>query len=379
MFMRDTRHPGLDPGSSTGPRVKPGVTALWVCLFLFSLSAQAHTHTPQQRPNLFNPGITAFGNMLTCAGDCPKIFQLREVELDIRSSIDPWADGVLIISIEPPHGDHDHDVIGVEEGYAVLKKLPILDDAPWGLTLKAGKYLLPLGRFNQIHTHDLPQIDQPLVIRELLNHHALARVGFSGEFFIPTPGENNSLRLNLNLIQGGGLEVEKISNPRYPAGLIHSAWFWDLAPEHDLEWGLSTYLEDNKNPGKGLLQLYGVDLNYKWRPYQQGDKYSFLLGGEFFIANGIENKGGRHPLGFFVWTQYQLNQWFYPSLRYSYVQGTEQNIRQAAGAFLTFYTTEFLRLRAGYEYDIGRNQSQFLFELNFVLGSHPVEPYWVNR
>lgn len=328
-------------------------------------------NAPQIRSNLFNPGITAFGNFLGCGG-CVHIFELREVELDLRASIDPWADGVMIIAFEPMHQE-----VGIEEGYVVIKKLPILDDAPWGLTLKIGHYLQPFGRFNQIHLHDLPQITEPASVQAFLGFHGLGRSGASAEFFIPTPGENNSLRLNLNLINGGGLGFLEIKDQRYPAGLAHMAWFWDLAAEHDLEFGLSAYLENN--PDAKLLQLYGTDINYKWRPYKQGEKRSFLIGTEFFVANGVEPQNGYWPLGGFIWTQYQINQWFYPGMRYSYYQGVnDQAPHHAIGAFLTYYTTEFLRLRAGYEWD-NFSQNKFLFEVNFVMGSHPVEPYWVNR
>ena len=53
-------------------------------------------------------------------------------------------------------------------------------------------------------------------------------------------------------------------------------------------------------------------------------------------------------------------------------------------AFWTYYTTEFLRLRLGYEHsesDVPEldGLGTAWFELNFVFGSHPVEPYWVNR
>jgi hypothetical protein len=53
-------------------------------------------------------------------------------------------------------------------------------------------------------------------------------------------------------------------------------------------------------------------------------------------------------------------------------------------AFLTYYTTEFLRLRLGYEHtksDVAEMDGLDTgwLELNFVFGSHPVEPYWVNR
>ncbi|MEI6790876.1 MAG: hypothetical protein WCK42_06825 [Myxococcaceae bacterium] len=336
-------------------------------------------NAPQLRANLFNPGLTVFGNSVVCVGKgCERPFTLREIELDLRASIDPWADGVVILAFEPHGGDHA--AVAIEEGYVVIKKLPLIDDAPWGLSLKIGHYLAPFGRFNQIHLHDLPQINQPAAMSAFLGGPSgLNRNGISAEFFVPTPGDNNSLRLNLNLMNGGGLPFQKVKDAQYPSGLIHSAWFWDLAPEHDLEVGLSAYLEHNPTPGTQLIQLYGTDINYKWRPYKQGDKRTFLLGGELFVANGTQGLNGYWPLGGFVWTQYQLNQWFYPSVRYSYYQGVKYDYpSHSVGAFLTYYTTEFLRLRAGYEWD-NHNQNQVLLEVNFVMGSHPVEPYWVNR
>lgn len=359
--------------------------ALLIGLFAFSSFSETleervekledKVNAPQIRANLFNPGLTVFGNFLGCVG-CKNPFELREIELDLRASIDPWADGVVIIAFEP-HGPHA--AVDIEEGYVVIKKLPLLDDAPWGLNIKIGRYLQPFGRFNQIHTHDLPQIDQPAPVQVFLNNHAFSRIGVSAEFFIPTPGDNNSLRLNLNLINGGGLQFHKIKDPRYPAGLARLAWFWDLAPEHDLEVGSSAYLENNPEANVQPLQLYGADIYYKWRPYKQGEKRSFLVGTELFVANGVNGKNGYWPLGTFVWAQYQINQWFYPGVRYSYYQGVQHdNPNHAVGAFLTYYTTEFLRLRAGYEWD-NHEQNKFLLEVNFVMGSHPVEPYWVNR
>ena len=48
------------------------------------------------------------------------------------------------------------------------------------------------------------------------------------------------------------------------------------------------------------------------------------------------------------------------------------------GGYASFYTSEFLRLRAGARVD----QDGLLVsdaQLTFVWGSHPVEPYWVTR
>ena len=56
----------------------------------------------------------------------------------------------------------------------------------------------------------------------------------------------------------------------------------------------------------------------------------------------------------------------------------------AFGAFHTYSTTEFLRFRLGFEHtesDVASldGLSSGFLELNFVYGSHPSEPCWVNR
>lgn len=63
-----------------------------------------------QRLNVFNPRITVFGNFLgrldgreirTEEGNpIDDRFNLREVEIDFRETIDPWADGVIIATFE---------------------------------------------------------------------------------------------------------------------------------------------------------------------------------------------------------------------------------------------------------------------------------------
>ena len=58
----------------------------------------------------------------------------------------------------------------------------------------------------------------------------------------------------------------------------------------------------------------------------------------------------------------------------------------AIGAYVSFYTTEFLRFRIGYEHRERPSTNggdgdldTFFFQLTFVFGSHPVEPFWFNR
>jgi hypothetical protein len=65
------------------------------------------------------------------------------------------------------------------------------------------------------------------------------------------------------------------------------------------------------------------------------------------------------------------------------IQDTSLTTQVAAG-YLSYYTSEFLRFRAGYEHrwsDVAADNgiNSFIAEVNVVFGSHPTEPYWVNR
>ncbi|MDA0712590.1 MAG: hypothetical protein O2897_01195 [bacterium] len=394
------------------------------------------------RPNLFNPGITAFGNFVACAGQgypeaanglCDQPFMLRELELDLRASVDPWADAVFILAFEPAHQhshatepepkhkhdhdhsyghdhDHDHDhahtheqehsddhkhdeagnhgasfQVEIEEAYITLKKWPLLDSSPLGIQLKIGRFRVPFGRANQIHLHDLPQSTMPLSMQAFLGEHGLIRNGISGSALIPTPGENNSMSLTLQILSSAGLPFSEANISKLPAGLAHWSWFWDLASNHDLEVGASAYVE----PVKDAIfprQVYGLDASYKWRPFVHGDKKSILVGGEFYAAPKEDDHTKKVNWGFggFAFAQYQFNEQVYLGLRYDYRDAfTDKERGQSAGIFLTYYTTEFLRFRLGYEaiYTVATKEikNNALLEVNFIFGSHPVEPYWVNR
>ncbi len=363
-------------------------------------------NTVPSSSNLFNPGITAFGNFLNCFGQggypknahglCDSPFVFREAELDIRAVVDPYADAVLILAFEPAH-DHGHDHHGhehagedsfqaeIEEAYITFKKLPVFNSTPFGLQLKAGRFRTPFGRFNQIHLHDLPHLTPVAPLQAFLGPHGMIRNGFSAQMPIPTPGDNNSMSLTLQILNGGGLPFDLIEDAHWPAGLAHLSWFWDLEKGHDLEVGLSAYLEHRPGNWSRPVQVYGADVNYKWRPFLFGDKHSFLFGGELYAAPKEMNSKTMLALGGFGFAQYQLNQWTYLGVRYDYrnLENSKEGRGHGIGAYLTYYTTEFLRLRAGYEISGGQNFSKptnnFLVELNFVFGSHPVEPYWVNR
>ncbi|HED66892.1 MAG TPA: hypothetical protein ENJ09_15220 [Planctomycetes bacterium] len=356
---------------------------------LSRLESKAGVQT--QRSNVFNPGITVFGNFLARADDqsvhldddptAPRIddqFNLREFEVDYRASIDPWTDGVLIATYESETPGEANATI--EEGYVIVKKLPVLDSAPAGLKLKMGRFRPNFGRFNQIHTHDLPQPTYPRALGTFLGPEGYIRDGVEGKFFLPSPSESQTIEATVGLFDGGELPIAPGESASNLSVLGHVKWFKDLGKGRDVELGVSGLQNDSDH------RVVGLDGTYKWKPFEGGEWKSFLVGGEFFQADLSEAGLDSSPMGYYLWSQYQFDKNLYFGVRYYHAEDlTDASMStDTYGAYLTFYTTEFFRLRFGMEHstsDIdeidGRNTA--LLETNFIFGSHPVEPYWVNR
>lgn len=341
--------------------------------------------------NVFNPQITLFANILAQWNDATvyldddinnEIIQdninLREVELDLRAPIDPWADGVVVVSYESEIPNEY--TVDIEEGYFTLKKLPFLDTAPGGLQLTAGRFRTQFGRFNKIHLHDLPQVNYPGSLQTFLGHEGYIQNGVSGQFFLPSPSDDSTLQATIQALDGGDIPVDPNDEGSSFALLGHLSWFNELSDTQTLELGASGWGEDAQH------QLYGLDATYKWKPLAGGEWHSFLLGGELYAAALDEPGLASNPFGFYVWSQYQFTANTYFGVIYDHTESVEDSslTTDTFGAYLTYYTTEFLYFRLGAQHAesdlaaIGDRDSIFL-EMNVVFGSHPVEPYWVNR
>ena len=351
----------------------------------------AHTSTPQSA-SVFNPGITVFGNFLGRWDDQPVFLDddptmeriddrmnLREVELDFRAAIDPWADGVVIGTFAQDVPNEPF-ITEIEEGYVLLKKLPILDSAPWGLKVKVGRFRPEFGRFNYIHLHDLPQPSYPRALGTFLGPEGFIQNGVSGQFFLPLHGERQTLEATVQVLDGGNLPLAEDLQGNAIASLGHLKYFRDLSESTNMELGLSAYEGDTDH------QLLGLDASYKWKPLSGGEWHSFLVGGELFASHLDDPALGDDPQGYYAFAQYQLNRNYYAGLRYDHSEELEDEsqVTDTLGAYLTYYTTEFLRFRLGLEHtesdlDELDGLNTGLFELNMVFGSHPVEPYWVNK
>ncbi len=356
------------------------------------------------RLNAFNPRLTVIGNGLLRLDDrkvfteddgsferVDSRFRLREAELDLRAAIDPYADGLLIVAIEQePTGEFE---TSVEEGYALVKHAPFLEQPPLGLQAKLGRFRTEFGRLNRLHTHDLPQSTRPLALKTFLGSEGYIADGASTRLLLPSVLDRESAwELTAQLVQGGSVNVAEARNdPNVLANLRWSRAFGD-AHLADLAGIFDRGTTDEASDGHAYT--YSLDWMYKWKPPRYGEWRSALLGGQLFYSDRdvtVPGPGGpvdrsRSPFGYFVFAQYQLDPRWYGGVRWDWTEDiTDTDARRfAVHPYLTYYFTEFLRFRLGYEHRWNRNNAQddlntVFGEMNFVFGSHPPEPFWVNR
>jgi len=322
---------------------------------------------------------------------------LRTVEVELSSAVDPYASAFAVISLEN-QANKDFG-IDAEEAYGLIKRLPIIESAPLGLKLKIGKYRASIGVNNKIHIHDLPWTTRPLIVSRYLgtDHGEFFESGFNPvgmdlDFYLPNPFPGTTFEMNADIVRAGDIAISNASlatatlspvTVRQPAYIGHLNLSKDWSNVHLLNIGASIYDEE----GDYATRAYGVDLTYKWAPAEERESHSVVAGGEALILDHINSQLDRiHPYGWFGYLQYQTSYWLYLGARYDWIEEASDAavVTRNIGVYASYYTTEFLRFRFGFEHrqsDIASqdNLNTIIFDLNLVFGSHPTEPYWVNR
>ena len=96
--------------------------------------------------------------------------------------------------------------------------------------------------------------------------------------------------------------------------------------------------------------------------------------------------GSGKPKGYSLFNQWQFDRRKYGGVRWDQTDTVFNPAlqRRSLTPYFSYYFSEFLRFRVNYEHrwsdlasENGRNS--VYMELNFVFGSHPPEPFWVNK
>lgn len=359
----------------------------------------------QERASAFNPSISVVGDVMGQVGfnmghhdhdhskddkahdhehghEFHNGVMVRSVEFEFRGSVDPFADALVVVGLEP-HGFHHVDV-HLEEAFARLKKWPFLGFAPFGAEVKFGKFKTAFGRMNRIHLHNIPQITYPLAVKAFLGEEGYAAPGVSLNVG-RNIGSSTALNLFLEGVFLSRLPLQEKGAEKMPTGIAHLWWHQALNESHNLDVGFSNLLGRKGKKGSGTFYMVGGDIHYSYVPGGAAQNPLFLLGNELFSANASES-GKRWPIGNFTWAQVHLGHASFLGVRYDLAPKEEEllSMNHALSAYLSHYTTEFLRLRLGYEHVMPELNSfkgdhRVMLNMIFILGSHPAEPYFINR
>jgi hypothetical protein len=345
---------------------------------------------------------------------------VREVELAVQAVVDPYFRGDVFLGIS------DVEKISIEQAFLTTTSLPN------ELELKIGRFLMPFGKQNLTHRHDLHTIEYPWVIQKLLSDDGLKGTGLWGSRVFSPFGFYQEVQLTVVdrlSAPADGLTTSEDVNKSL-GGLGFSGRlrnYLDLSEAANVELSFSaltgkreqpldaTYLvlvksstggqpvSQDVNAALARQSTFGADLTYRWRPLQQGLYESFMLQSEFMHQRNEQNPalpvavapcvpvltGCQQPTyagptrdynGAYVFARYQTGQRQFIGARYDYLQNPENEGRtlNAGSVYLEWYPSEFSKLAAGYE--AVKNEgfdlvNRLLIQATFSLGPHKPHPF----
>lgn len=366
-----------------------------------AVDASSRAPFAQRTPVSFNPDLAVVSDFVGSyssnrSNNALNRFDVREVELDLRAAVHPNADGVAILAFErdvanpvfpDPNGGEDEGVdsgVSVEEAY-----LGFHDFGVPNLTAKLGRFHVRFGRQNILHLHDLPTTDPPLVNQAFLAPEAYADAGLSLSYVVPPRFVGNQyVEVIGEVLAGEGSDSESPTlrggiDVDSPATNLHVLWNHDLTRDWNFELG-GTWLHGHANSDNANdVDLFGGDVTLIHTD-PTGGFFNQLFQAEAIYGDTTADDGGnQHAWGAYVLAQQQLNRDYYVGLRFDYTQdpNSDDDEAWAINPYVSFYWSEFLRLRLQYQHKDGDvpSEDNVFFQATWIFGAHPPHPYWAMR
>lgn len=331
-------------------------------------------------------------------------FNARNIELAFDGAVDPYFQGFANIVFKLDN-DNNTDV-EVEEAFAQTTNLP------FNLQLKAGQFFDAFGRINPTHPHTWDFADAPIVAGRLLGADGLRGVGTQLSWVLPTPWY---AQMSLGLQNGrgdtaysfrnpgdDGLFFDRLTNDRELRGLGDLLWqprfetSVDLSPTQIVLGGVSGAFGPNDTGAHTRTQIYGGDFLYKWKSEHAEGGFPFVkwqtevMYRRFEAGRGVDDA---FPVAetFHDWGLYSQVLWgfkkgwvagirgdYYDAQDSRFTDDIDRQSRSRVTANLTWYPTEFSKIRLQYEHDFmddtfflaGRDVDSVFLQFEFILGAH---------
>jgi hypothetical protein len=333
-------------------------------------------------------------------------FSLRNAEIALDGAVDPYFKGFANIVLKLDKNNQAD--IELEEAYAQSTSLPD------NLQVKAGQFFAAFGRSNPQHPHQWAFVDAPIILTRAFGPDGLRGIGAQGSWLLPLPFYTEFF---LGVFDGEGSTGFGFRNPgdpdmfgvnrfhgratlsrglRGPQDLVWTpriASSFDLTDQQTLVVGASAAFGPNDTGADSRTQIYGVDLYWKWKAADAHEGFPFVSWQtealyEIFDAGADPTAVTPLPAETLRdWGAYSQVLWgFKPrwvaGLRGEYANGNSgafdaQDVfrgeRERVSPALTFYPSEFSKIRLQYNYDHGAlfgDAHSVWLQLEFLLGAH---------
>src|SRR5213596_1377692 len=331
-------------------------------------------------------------------------FNARNIELAFDGAVDPYFEGFANIVFKL---DNDNETeVEVEEAFMQTTSLP------FNLQLKGGQFFAAFGRLNPVHPHAWDFADAPLVSGLFLGPDGLRGVGAQISWTLPLPwysqlifaGQNGRGGTGFSFRNPGddGIFFDRETTDREARGLQDFVWIprWensvDLSPTQVVLAGVSGAFGSNETGANSRTQIYGADFFYKWKSAHAEGGFPFVkwqteaMYRRFEAGRGVDQT---FPVAetFHDWGMYSQVLWGFKKgwvagVRGDYVHMQDSHFtddldrqsRSRVSANLTWYPTEFSKLRLQYNHDFlesnfflsDRQVDSVFLQFEFILGAH---------
>jgi hypothetical protein len=331
-------------------------------------------------------------------------FNARNIELAFDGAVDPYFEGFANIVFKL-NNDNETEV-ELEEAFLQTTSLP------FNLQLKAGQFFSAFGRINPTHPHTWDFADAPIVHGRLLGPDGLRGVGAQISWIVPVPWYSQFI-LGVQNGRGGtgfsfrnpgdnGMFFDRRTTDRELRGLQDFVWIprWensvDLSPTQVVLAGVSGAFGSNETGADSRTQIYGADFLYKWKSANAEGGFPFVKWQTEFMYRRFEAGRGVNesfPVAetFHDWGLYSQVLWGFKKGWVAGIRGDyldmedsrftddfERQSRSRISANLTWYPTEFSKIRLQYNHDFlyenfflaDRDVDSVFLQFEFILGAH---------
>lgn len=286
-------------------------------------------------------------------------FNLQQLELSLSSKVDPYFrfDANLVFSL---YG------VELEEAYATTLDLPA------GLQLRAGQFLTRFGRINSTHPHSWNFADSPIANTRVFGGEGNRGLGVELSWLTPLPWYVELVG-STTTIEGG----PKVQDPLDLQWMGAVKQFFPLSEDLSLSFGLSAATTPNITGRNNRTDLYGADLYLKYRPITEESTLVVSLQTEVFYRRRQIPEDLIADTGAYAELFVRFAQRWGAAGRFELGTPDEDELpenRYRGAASLTFWPTEFSRIRAQGSIDVPRWLDEPIYAAflaaEFSIGAH---------